>query len=89
VPAGVTEAVYATLMGWNSIKQGEEYASYDLVISGQATGYPVITLSKMQVQGGAVRYGARPLRAGEVQLASIRQVTSGNLTALWAFSTAA
>jgi hypothetical protein len=86
-PASLTEAQYATLMGWNAIKQGEEYAAYDLVISGQATGYPVVTLASMQPQSGGVRYGARPLRAGEVQLASVRQVTSGNLTALWTFGT--
>lgn len=89
MPAGLTEANYATLMGWGGIAQGDEYASYDLVISGAASGYPVVTLSKMQPQGGGVRYGARPLRNGEVQLASIRQVTAGNLTALWTFGTVA
>ncbi|MBA4136769.1 MAG: hypothetical protein C0518_05580 [Opitutus sp.] len=85
-PIGKTEADYATLMGWDGVAIGGSPYAGALVITGAGTGAPIVTLAGMQVQSGGVAYGARPLRTGEVQLASIRSVTSGNLNALWTFA---
>jgi hypothetical protein len=88
VPGPHTEAAIATLLGWGGKQPGDEAGNYPLVITGDGTGKPVVTLANMMVVGGGVRYGRQP-RAGEITLESVRQVTSGNLTALWVFSTAA
>lgn len=86
-PHALAEDAYATLMGWNNVLIGDGPTAYALAISGETAGDPVVTLTTMQVQSGGVRYGARPLRTGEVQLASVRTVTAGALNALWAFTT--
>ncbi|MBI5770835.1 MAG: hypothetical protein HZA93_23865 [Verrucomicrobia bacterium] len=87
-PLGLTEAQYATLMGWDTFGPGDDPFAGNLVISGHATGKPTVTLSKMQVMQGGVRYG-RDSRAGEVTLASVRQISTNALTALWTFDTVA
>lgn len=88
MPEALTEAAYDTLMGWDGIAQGGDRASYNWVISGDASGSPIITLSKMQPATGGNLYGKGP-RGREITLESIRQITSGNLTALWAFTAVA
>jgi len=85
-PISLLEADYATLMGWDGIKQGGDRASYNGILTGGSTGMPIVTLSKLQPASAGVLFGKGP-RAGEIMFESIRQVTSGNLTALWAFST--
>ncbi len=85
-PIGLTEAAYATLLGWDGIQPGDDPLTANLVISGDKAGKPTVTLAKMQVQQGGVNYG-RGTRTGEVTFASVRQVTTGALAALWAFGT--
>lgn len=82
MPTSLTEAGYATLMGWDTVYVGGDPFSGNLVVSGDRTGKPQITLAKMMVQPGGVTYG-RKNRLGEVTLASVRQVATGSLTALW------
>lgn len=87
-PISLTEVQYAALMGWDTFQPGDDEFSGDMVISGDKAGKPTVTLSKMQVQAGGVNYG-RETRTGDVTLASVRQVSAGALTALWAFGTVA
>lgn len=84
VPGPHTEAVLATLLGWGGKQPGDEAANYALTLSADATGKPTVALANMMVQSGGVRYG-RAARNGEITMASIRQETSGALTALWTF----
>jgi hypothetical protein len=85
-PGPHTEAVLTTLLGWGGKQPGDEVANYALTISGDVTGKPTVQLANMMVVGGGVRYGRAP-RAGEITLESTRQISAGNLTALWTFGT--
>ena len=87
-PISLLEADYATLMGWDGIKQGGERAAYNFVLTGGSSGMPIITLSKMQPAAARTIFGKAP-RTGEITLESIRQISAGNLAALWAFSAVA
>lgn len=87
-PINLTEAQYATLMGWNTYEPGDQGYSGNLVITGHKTGKPTITLATMQVDSGVLNYG-RSMRTGDVGFASLRVVSSGVLTALWTFGTVA
>lgn len=87
-PHSLTEANYATLMGWDNIPQGGERASYNFVITGGSTGMPICTLAKMQPAASRNAFG-QASRTGEITLESIRQISSGNLSALWAFTAVA
>jgi hypothetical protein len=87
-PLGLTEAAYATLMGWDTFEPGDDPYSGALVLSGDRSGKPTITLANMIVQQGGVSYG-RASRPGDVTLASVRTVSSGALTALWTFGSVA
>lgn len=87
-PGAHTEAALATLLGWGGKQPGDEAAHFALTISGDAPGKPTVALANMMVEGGGVRYGRAP-RNGEITLASVRQESSGALTALWTFGTVA
>lgn len=84
-PTGKTEANYATLLGWDGIAPGKDPAAYNSVITGAASG-PVVTIANTMVVGGGANYGPDKNRAGEVELTSVRTVSSGALTALWTFA---
>lgn len=89
IPTGKTEADFATLLGWDTKAPGMQPALSDAVITGAASGSPIITIKNCQLDQGAANYGAAVGRLGEVQLSSIRTVTAGALDALWTFAAAA
>lgn len=86
MPLGLTEALYAALLGWNTKQPGDDPTAAQAVLAADRTGGPRVTLNNLVVMQGGVRYG-RASRTGEVTLASRRTVTSGALDALWAFGT--
>lgn len=85
-PINLTEAQYATLLGWDGKEPGDDPYAGDLVIAGHKSGKPTVTLSRMQVDSGVVNYG-RAMRTGDVGFASLRVESGGALTALWTFGT--
>lgn len=89
VPTGKTEANYATLLGWEAKDIGSQPALSNAVVTGTGTGSPIVTLVNAQVMSGAARYGATVNRAGQVELMSVRTITSGALNALWTFAAVA
>jgi hypothetical protein len=88
VPSAKTEAAYATLLGWSKAP-GEQPTLSNAVISGEASGSPIVTLVNAQVMQGGAMYGADKNRLGQVELATSRTITSGALNALWTFAATA
>lgn len=88
VPSAKTEAQYATLLGW-AIAPGGQPTQSNAVISGEASGSPVVTLVNAQVMQGGAMYAADKNRLGQVELATSRTITSGALNALWTFTATA
>jgi hypothetical protein len=87
-PVGGTEEIFAGLLGWDGVDTGGDPATDDAVLTGEASGAPIITLAGMQVQTGAAGYGSVLNRFGEVELMSVRQIDSDLLGALWTFEAA-
>ena len=85
VPTAKTEAEYATLLGWAKAPGASPVLS-DAVLTGEGTGAPIITLANCQVVQGGTRYGPSVNRHGEIELQSVRSITTGALTALWTFT---
>lgn len=88
VPTGKTEANFASLLGWG-VALGAQPTLSNAVVTGVGTGNPVFTLVNAQVMQGSTAYGAAANRFGEVELMSVRKVTSGALDALWTVAAAA
>lgn len=85
-PTAKTEANYATLLGWDGKAPGAQPTLSDAVITGEGTGSPIITLANVQVMSGGTMYAPDKNRLGQVELASVRTITSGALNALWTFT---
>lgn len=88
-PTAKTEAQYATLLGWGTIAPGMSPTLAAATISGEASGSPIVALANCGVLQGGAMYGPDKNRTGEVELASVRSISSGALTALWTFTAAA
>lgn len=88
VPSAITEAAYATLLGWDTKGIGAEPAGHNAVISGTASGSPTFTIvNTLPAQGSAAYGGAN--RTGEIELVSTRTISTNALTALWTIGTVA
>lgn len=88
VPTGKTEANLATLLGWTVAPGGQPTLS-NAVVTAAGTGNPIVTLVNAQVMQGSAAYGAATNRLGEIELMSVRKVTSGAIDALWTFAAVA
>jgi hypothetical protein len=86
-PVGMTEAAYATLIGFaGDIGTSPNKAA--LVIAGRHYCRPRVTLANCFVRDtGSANYGATTNRTGQLEFATIRTLTAGALNALWTFDT--
>lgn len=85
-PAAGTEAAFAALLGWDGVDIGGDPFAGNAVITGAASGAPIVTLANAQVQGGGSAYGPAINRHGEVELVSVRSLSADLLSALWTFT---
>ena len=86
-PVGMTEAQLLTMIGFDTGIGGSP-AKNNLVITGEGSGAPIVTINNALVQQAPYQYGPNANRVGQVQFESVRNISSGALAALWEFGAA-
>jgi hypothetical protein len=68
---------------------GQSGPKNDLVITGQRSGLPIVTLDNCIAQMSSGRTGRTVKRIGEMEFKTVRSATTGVIDALWTFAAAA
>jgi hypothetical protein len=94
-PRGITHANFLTLLAMqgSGVRRGTflgPNSSTDLVITGDTTGQPLVTLNKAFItEDSAARFGATKDYQGKVTFMASRRITTGAATAIGSVSTVA
>lgn len=86
-PMGLTESAYLSLINEaDGVDIGGAITGYDLVIAGESSGKPSVTLKNTLLVPGGFNYGEK-FRLGDLTFETVRQISSNALAALWTIST--
>jgi hypothetical protein len=85
-PVGLSVAQLRSVSA--AVDVGQDLPTADLVITGERTGAPVITIKGAQLTTSAARFGNNVKRVGEITFQTVRTATSGALDPLWLIATA-
>lgn len=88
IPVGITAQQILDVHGATTAI-GAAPPKHSLVITGQRTGLPIVTLANCLAETSQARTGRAVKRAGEFRFSTLRTANTGVIGALWTFGTAA